>query len=220
MQRKQEGKQRMFIDIGMFVCLLFLMAYQVTGELLHEWLGILMTVLVILHQVLNRKWYGTLFKGRYTAYRILSVSINVLLILSFLMTALCGMSMSAHAVPFLYGILRVSFARAMHLSLSHWSFVLMGLHLGLHLPMILSKLKPDRQKEKIFAIALCLIAVFGFYLSVRNKVFDYLFFQAVFAFLDYGKAAVLVFCENLMMLLSWVYLGWKLVLFSQRKKEK
>ena len=39
-----------------------MMAYQVTGEVLHEWIGIGMTILVIIHQILNRKWYGSVFK--------------------------------------------------------------------------------------------------------------------------------------------------------------
>lgn len=52
------------VDVVMSVLLLFLMAYQVTGEALHEWIGIGMTALVILHQILNRKWYSVFFKGK------------------------------------------------------------------------------------------------------------------------------------------------------------
>ena len=37
------------------------MAYQVTGEVLHEWIGMGMTALVIIHQILNQKWYGAIF---------------------------------------------------------------------------------------------------------------------------------------------------------------
>lgn len=61
---------RSIVDISMTGCLLFLMAYQVTGETLHEWIGIGMTVLVIVHQILNRKWYSAVFKGKYNPYRI------------------------------------------------------------------------------------------------------------------------------------------------------
>ena len=50
------------VDAAMTVLLLLLMACQVTGEALHEWIGVGMTALVILHQILNRKWYGALFK--------------------------------------------------------------------------------------------------------------------------------------------------------------
>ena len=60
------------LDVILTILLLCLMAYQVTGELAHEWIGIGMTVLVIVHQLLNRKWYGALFRGKYNPYRILS----------------------------------------------------------------------------------------------------------------------------------------------------
>ena len=99
------------IDVCMTIVLLFLMAYQVTGETLHEWIGIVMTVLVIIHQILNRKWYGALFKGKYRPYRIVTTAVNILLLLSFALTAFSGMSMSGHAVPFLYGMAPVSVAR-------------------------------------------------------------------------------------------------------------
>ena len=63
----------------MTVLLLCLMAYQVTGNALHEWLGIGMTVVLIVHHILNIKWYGSLFKGKYNAYRIIVTVVNTLL---------------------------------------------------------------------------------------------------------------------------------------------
>ena len=122
---KKSNTARRIIDAAMTVVLLFLMAYQVMGEMAHEWTGISMTILVIVHQILNRKWYGTLFKGKYNPYRILTTVLSILLVLCFAMTAFCGMSMSGYAVPFMYGLAPVSFVRRMHLSMSHWAFVLM-----------------------------------------------------------------------------------------------
>ena len=97
------------VDTAMTVLLLCLMAYQVTGEAAHEWIGMSMTALVIVHQILNRKWYGALFKGKYNPYRIVSTALNILLLFSIALTAFCGMSMSGYAVPFLYGMAKVSF---------------------------------------------------------------------------------------------------------------
>ena len=36
---------------------------------------------------------------------------------------------------------------------------------------------------------------------------DYLFFRVPFAFLDYEKAGILVFVENVLMLLFWGFIG-------------
>ena len=104
MQKKQNTVLiKRCIDVCMTILLLCLMAYQVTGEQAHEWIGMGMTLLVIIHQVLNRKWYAAIFTGIYNAYRILTTTVNVLLLLSFALTAFCGMSMSGYAVPYSAG---------------------------------------------------------------------------------------------------------------------
>ena len=126
------------VDVLMTVLLLCLMAYQVTGEGLHEWFGIGMTFLLIVHHILNIKWYSSLFKGKYNVYRIVTTLVNTALLASIALTAVCGMAMSSHSVPFLYGLLPVSFARRFHLAMSFWSFILMGVHLGLHVPAMTS----------------------------------------------------------------------------------
>lgn len=195
------------VDLCMTLLLLFLMAYQVTGEQAHEWIGMGMTALVILHQILNRTWYGAFFKGKYNAYRSLTTAVNVLLLAAFLLTALSGMSMSGYAVPFLYGLTKVSLARRVHLSLSHWTFVLMGLHLGLHIPVITARLQLTfRQKTLISALFCCLGGV-GLFLFLKNGIPSYLFFRVPFAFLNYDLSAGLVFGTNILMLLFCAFLG-------------
>ena len=204
---KSKNSIKRIVDTAMTVLLVCLMAYQVTGETAHEWIGIGMTALVIVHQILNRKWYGALFKGKYNPYRILSTALNILLLVSFSLTAFCGMSMSGHAVPFLYGMAPVSSVRRMHLSMSHWAFVLMGLHLGMHLPAMAAGLK---LKDRTKAILTCLFACIGgtgLYLFFRSGMPDYLFFRVPFAFLDYDKAGWLVMLENVLMLSFWAFVG-------------
>ena len=200
------------VDAAMTVLLLLLMAYQVTGEMAHEWIGMGMTVLVIIHQILNRKWYGALFKGKYNPYRSITTVLNILLIASFALTAFCGMSMSSYAVPFLYGMAPVSFVRRMHLSMSHWAFVLMGLHLGMHIPAMTTGLKLKDRKKTILACIFTCISGIGLWLFLRNSMPEYLFFRVPFAFLDYEKAGWLVFLENLLMLSFWGFIGTRTAL--------
>ena len=204
---KTNNIMKRIVDAAMTVLLLFLMAYQVTGEMAHEWIGMGMTVLVIIHQILNRKWYRALFRGKYNPYRTVTTILNILLLLSFALTAFCGMSMSGYAVPFLYGMAPVSFVRRMHLSMSHWAFVLMGLHLGMHIPVMAAGLKlKDRTKIIMTCIFVCIGGI-GLWLFLRNHMQDYLFFRVPFAFLDYEKAGWLVFLENLLMLSFWALIG-------------
>lgn len=108
------------VDILLGIGLLLLMSYQVAGEAGHEWTGITMTALMILHQFLNRRWYAALLTGRYTPLRAVQTFINLALVVCFVLTALCGVNMSVHAVPFLSEFMRASLGRRLHLTLSRW----------------------------------------------------------------------------------------------------
>lgn len=213
MQKKNIFKR--IVDAALTLLLLCLMAYQVTGEALHEWCGIGMTVLLILHHILNIRWCATLFKGRYNGYRAATVLVNTLLLASIALTAVCGMSMSAHAVPFLYGLLPVSFARRFHLAMSYWSFVLMGLHLGLHIPAMTAGLRWNKHVQACLTAVCTVIAGVGFWLFVKNQLPSYMFFRTAFAFFDYDKSGVLVFAESLAILIGFTFLGDVLAVFLQ-----
>ena len=214
---KRDGLRKL-VDVCMLVLLLCLMSYQVTGEEKHEWTGILMTLTVILHQILNRRWYAALFKGKYNTYRSVTTAVNFLLLASMLVTAFCGMSMSEYAVPFLYWARGLIFVRPTHLAMSHWSFVLMGLHLGLHIPLMLGRTE-DRTRTILTAFGTVIGGV-GFWLFLRNGMPNYLFFRVPFAFLDYEKAFWLVFLENALMLSAWVFLGAELAVWCMRRKNR
>lgn len=148
----QTKRAKHIVDILLGIGLL-LMSYQVVGEAGHEWTGIVMTVFMIIHQILNRKWIAALFKGKYTPLRIVQAFINAALVICFILTALCGISMSVHAVPFLDNFIRASLARRLHLTLSHWCFVLMGLHLGLHVPAMLKGIRSQALRRIGFGLS-------------------------------------------------------------------
>ena len=221
MQSKKRNNTRLILDGCMLVLLLCLMAYQVTGEMLHEWIGIAMTLTVIAHQILNRRWYAAIFKGKYNAYRSLTTLVNVLLLAATAATAFCGVTMSGYAVPFLYWQGGVFLVRQGHLAMSHWAFVLMGVHLGLHLPLMGAKWKLGQRAKTLLALAGTLLGGAGFWLFWQNGMPDYLFFRAVFAFLDYEKPGWQVFCENALMLGAFAFLGAQLAsLCLQKRGEK
>lgn len=55
----------------MTILLLLLMAFQITGQEFHEWLGAGMLVLLLAHNILNYRWYKNLFREKYGVIRIL-----------------------------------------------------------------------------------------------------------------------------------------------------
>ena len=218
MKVKRKNTCKRVVDACMTVLLLCLMAYQITGEALHEWGGVGMTALLILHHVLNRRWYAALFRGKYGAFRVFTTAVNTLLLASIALTAVSGMAMSAHAVPFLYGLLPVSLARRLHLAMSFWSFLLMGVHLGMHVPAMAAGLKWSKSVMRGIAALSAAAAGLGCLFFLRNRIPDYIFFRVPFAFFDDGKSAALVFAENLVMLISFVCLGTVCTLLIRPRK--
>ena len=179
-----------------------------------------MAVLLIVHHALNYKWYQSLFKGKYNAYRVVTVAVNTLLLASVALTAICGMAMSAHAVPFLYGMLPVSFARRFHLAMSFWSFILTGLHIGLHIPAMTAGFNRNGRIKTAAAVAFAAIAGVGFWLFLKNGIPDYIFFRTPFAFFDYDRAAALVFLENLAILIAFAFIGAQTASFIKAARGK
>ena len=83
----------MIIDILMVILLPVLMAYSLVGELFHEIAGIVMAGLFIAHNLINRRWWMSLFKGRYNPNRIFRTVINVLLVIFMILQPLSGLLM-------------------------------------------------------------------------------------------------------------------------------
>lgn len=194
---------RRVIDILMTLSLMLLMSMQITEQAGHEYLGIFMFVLFLVHQYLNRRWYGALLKGRYTANRILSTVVNFSLLISFVMTAFSGIIMSENFPEFNIDEL-YSFARLAHLCCAYLSFVLMGVHLGLHWGMIAGKIKSRWPGFIAF-----IISGYGFYVFfVSEKIHEYIFLINQFAFIDYEKNSFLVLLDNISMFVFWTFAGY------------
>ena len=205
------------IDIFMSVLLLFLTAYQVTGESAHEWLGISMTVLLVIHNFLNRKWYKAIFKGKYSPYRAAVTAINIFLLVSIALTALSGMAMSNHAVPFMYGIIDVMTARKLHLAMSYWSFIFIGMHIGMHIKAMTAKM--SGAPKLLFGTVLALISAAGLWFFAKSGIVNYIFFRTHFAFLDYDTAKPFIILKNLAMLLFWVQAGIITAAVTQKNRK-
>lgn len=218
MQTKTTDIIKRIVDVVLTVLLLFLMAFQVTGDVLHEWLGIGMTATLVLHHILNRKWYKAVLKGKYSPYRIAVTAVNTMLLVSMAITALSGMSMSGHAVPFMYGLINVMTARTLHLAMSYWTFILMGVHIGLHMKAMTAKM--PQKGRLLFKAVLSCVSGAGFWLLIRSNISDYIFFRAHFAFLDYTTAKWIIILQNLAMLVFFVLAGYALSELTQKNSDK
>lgn len=175
----------------MTAVLLLLMVYSLIGEAAHEWLGLAMFALFVLHHIMNFAWLKTLFKGRYTPYRVYNTAINVLLIMIMLLLPVSGIMMSKHIFNFSY-ISGMSIMRTVHLLTSYWGFILMSVHVGNHIVAHITK------KKAVF-VGLCIIAIvvsiYGAYAFVKRDISSYLFLKNQFVFFDFAQPKLWFFVD-------------------------
>lgn len=214
------------VDVLMTLALPLLMGYQLWGEAAHEWIGVGMLLLFILHHLLNLNWHKRLFRGKYTPMRILTLCVDVLVFLAMLTLMYSGIVVSRHVFAFFPVQSGLVIARRLHILGSYWGFLLMSLHLGLHWNMILGiikkqvKLKPSNARSTALFLVSAAIAAYGVYVFIRRDFATYLFLQSEFVFLDYSEPWLL-FCLDYLSLMGLcifvAHYGGKL---CRKKKEK
>lgn len=128
----------MAVDAGLIVLLPILMAEILTGQEAHEWLGVLMTALFLLHHAINWKWWKSIGKGGYTPLRFAGAVINLLMLADILALAVSGIMMSGFVFDWLPISGGMILSRRLHLFASHWGLILMALHTGMHWNMLFS----------------------------------------------------------------------------------
>lgn len=208
-------KIKVTIDLLMTILLLLLMAFQITGQEFHEWFGAGMLVLFLVHNILNFKWYRSLFMGKYSIIRVLRMIVNLAVLFSMLCLAYSGIVMSHYVFDFVSVRGQMALARQMHMAASYWGFVLMSVHLGFHWGMVVGmagKIVRGRKIPKSLLWILRLIAVaaagYGAVCFYKADIVSYLFLQNQFAFFDFEQTAVSVFSEYIAMMGLWIFIGY------------
>ena len=202
-------------DILMTATLLFLMGYQFWGDAAHEWAGVFMVVLFIIHQILNRHWYIGLIKGTYSSYRVFLLLVDALVFLAMIGLAFSGILLSNHVFPFIELPINLSFARLLHMASAYWGFVLMAVHLGCHWNMVLAmgrralskRLEPAASDGILSVLAGWIIALYGGFAFFYRDLPSYLFLQTHFVFFDFLEPKFLFYFDYLMIMGAFVFVA-------------
>lgn len=212
MKTKQRIKH--IIDLCMAVALLLLMAYSLIGEEAHEWIGMAMFALVIVHNILNISWYRNLFKGRYTPFRIFQLLLDLSIVLSMIGLMVSGIMMSNYVFSFLPIDGGVSFARTLHMICAYWGFVLMSFHVGLHTNMMMAVMRkavrikePSKARTIILRMAAALLCVYGVYAFIQRQIGSYMFLRTMFVFFDFNEPLAFFFIDYIVIMGMLICIG-------------
>jgi hypothetical protein len=190
---------RIIIDSAMIILMPLLMAYSLIGEELHEIMGICCFILYLIHHYINRKWWLTLFRGKYNAFRIMNTTINILLLLYMIIQPITGLLMSKYLLKNVSVLSLSSLVRAVHLPLAYWGLILMSMHLGFHL----------RIKTQIKYMGIP-ISIYGLYAFFNRHIIDYLTMNTMFAFFDTNESRLIFLLDYVAIIILFAMISYYL----------
>jgi hypothetical protein len=167
---------RLVIDFSMTILMLVAMAYHITGNAIHELVGVFLLVLFLVHNILNRRWYKTIFKGKHNVRRILSFAVNLLFLVSMTVVMVSSVPISQDIFPFI-PINNDIVLRQMHVLTSYWGFIFMAIHIGLSWGTLLNAARkmtgitnPSIIRTITLRVIAVLIVVYGVQASFEREI--------------------------------------------------
>jgi Domain of unknown function (DUF4405) len=168
---------RLVIDLSMTILMLVAIAYQITGNTIHELVGVILFLLFITHNFLNRRWYKTIFKGKYNVRRILSITVNLLFLVSMTVVILSSVPISRDIFAFI-PINNDMTLLQIHVMTSYWGFIFMAVHIGMSWGTIINAVRKmtgitstNRIRTILLRVIAVLIVVYGVEASFEREMF-------------------------------------------------
>ncbi len=125
------AKSRLVIDVLMIIGMFFSMNFHFFGVGTHKMIGLATFLFFIIHNILNRKWYKTLFSGKYKMIRIVHTFTNIVTIVAMFGIIVSGVILSKEMAN---GVVdEMTIGRILHLVSSYVECIGIALHIGFHL---------------------------------------------------------------------------------------
>lgn len=197
-------KLRIILDIVMTCLLIILMGYYITDNTVHEIIGTITFVLFIIHNILNRKWYKSIFKGKHNFQRTFHIIINLLLFTTMLGMMISGIMISSDVFDFL-NLKTTMFGRSLHMISTSWGLVLMAIHIGFHITGIMNKLNAKMKNstfEYVYYFILLILIGLGVYSFISLRLWEEMFLLVDFKFFDYEQSVILFYLKYISILFT------------------
>ncbi len=123
-------KTKFIINTAMIAGMFFSMSLQLFGPGIHKLIGLLTFTLFVIHNILNRKWYKQLFKGKYSLNRVFQTTTNFIVIFAMIGILVSGVLLSKEMAQGLEGM---TIGRILHNMCSYIECVGIAIHIGFHL---------------------------------------------------------------------------------------
>lgn len=150
----------------------------------------------------------------------MQIAVNMGILICALFLMMSGLMMAWFIPPETIGNM-LGFARIAHLIASHWYYLFMCFHLGMHANMIASRLKAKPRTLQILRVFVLLISAYGVYAFISRGLVQYMFLQQQFFFFDFDKGYVLFaidYFSILVLFAAVAHYAGRMILKSKAKK--
>lgn len=192
---------RIVVDIMLITALLLSMAYLLIGIDNHEWVGTAFFVLFFVHVYLNRKWFLSIFKGKYSAVRVFRTGLNLVIFILMLGLMVSGMIFATYTPNFIKTADSIYLAGQLHMLCAYWCFVLLSVHLGVNLNMLADAIIKKSVYRELFRFIGIIAAFWGVFAFMRQKILSYMFLQQ--HFVDFSGSSLIGFCIDYIAMMSF-----------------
>ena len=124
------------VDVGILLTLLLAYAPQLTGLALHEWIGLGLVAVVVVHLLLSWRWIATATRMAFTSGRLrtrVNYALNWLLFTLIVVEVASGVVISQAALPAM-GVTTLDDRvwRAVHNLTLNWTLLVTGFHVAMN----------------------------------------------------------------------------------------
>ena len=158
--------KRFVLDMVMLVIFLMVMRYRTLPPMMHEVLGLVLLAGAVIHLLWNRRWFSSLFRGKWLPTRSLQTVMNVLLLVSFIASMVTGILSSHHIFRSLWislGLSNSIFVHQLHIVSSYAMAFILGMHIGMNWMALWKRMKRlpligalDRHPKVRFWLVVCI----------------------------------------------------------------
>lgn len=200
------------IDILLCIGFLCMMGYHMFSKQLHEYLGMILMIVVFIHLYFNKGWYRSLGKGKYSFSRIVLTIINITLSILGVCCMFSGIMMN-HYLPFSQHLFSISTMRMIHMVSSIWFYIIIGLHLGWHL---FKAIKNIKKRLPFFHIMSIVVVMYAGVIVYKRSLWKHMFHLTSFTFLPYGESIFSFLFDYGCLLMGLSFISYEVVSYVLR----
>lgn len=182
---RKNGRKR--LNCLMVVFMIIVTSYQAVGNLFHEAAGVILFILFMVHNILNRKWYQNIAKGKYSVYRKIILAVDLLTLVCMLVTMGTGIYLSQSIFAPLFGMREAYLIRPYHVAAGAWGVILVSIHGGMHITI-------SNERKISYLIGVVLLIAAGIYACIILDMPNRLFLKDMGAY--WGYSGILLFAAN------------------------